>query len=67
MKYILVNKFQINRVGVLYFSVWKYFSYPSVTDVRRERADIDLERRFHQFIWDTIVTYVENIKGIISG
>ena len=42
------------RVSVLCHSNWKSFIYSVAPDARREREDIEIERRFFQLIWETI-------------
>ena len=54
------------KVIVFYWSVWKYFDYPLEKEVRMERVAIEPERRFHRFIWETIVSDVQNNQDIIS-
>ena len=54
------------KVSVLCRSVWKYFDLPEATEVRRERSAIDPEKRFHQLIWDTILSDTDNQKGGLS-
>ena len=44
----------------------QYCDYPAATKVRRERADIELERGFHRFIWETIFSGVGNNIGILG-
>ena len=57
---------QQKKVIVFYWSVWKYFDYPLEKEVRRERVAKEPERRFHRFIWETIVSDVQNNQDIIS-
>ena len=37
-----------NRVSVFYRFIWRYFDHPESAIARRERADIEPERSFHQ-------------------
>ena len=56
---------ECKKIYCLYWSVWRYFDYPEATEARRERADIDPERRFNQLIWETIVRDLGKHKGIL--
>ena len=54
------------KVSVLCQPIQKYFNYPAATEVRSGRAAINLERRFHQFIWETTFCDGVNNKGMLS-
>ena len=62
MREKLVNK----KVCVLYLSVYKYFYFPAEKETKRDRTDIESERRFNQLISETIVSDVVNNEEMIS-
>ena len=56
------REWSTKKGSVLYLSVWNYFYCPAATEVRRERASIDPDRRFHRLIWEIIVRVLGNKK-----